>query len=102
MSLNNSQILETRHKILTTHFLKRLHKEFKETECLASLSLGVIHLLREDELRSIIHRIYGDMADKRFGNLKEKSPRELIMIIEDEYYVLDFLLDEIWKDYRFD
>ena len=102
MSSNNSHILETRHKILTAHFLKRLRNEFKENQCLASLSLALIHLLREDELRSIIHRKYGEMSDKRFGNLKEKSPQELIMIIEDEYYILDFLLDEIWKDYRFD
>ena len=101
MSSNNTHFLETRHKILTAHFLIRLRNEFKENERLAPLSVGLLHLLNQEELETIVYRIYGETSDVRFGNLKEKTAQELIMIIEDEYYVLDFLLDEIWKGYRF-
>jgi len=102
MHCNNTDFIETRHKILEVHFFKRLRDEFKGNERLAPLSAALFHLLNQEELEGVVNRVYGETSDVRFGNLKEKTTQELIMIIEDEYYVLDFLLDEIWKNYCFD
>ena len=58
-----------------------------------------IHLLTREELLAILERVYLGEAQQEHPNLLEKTNPELLEIIKDQYYILDYFIDELLEEF---
>ena len=91
--------MKTQHILITVHFLEALRTQSEETEHLAPVHKAFTHLLEKQELVAILQNIYNDEAEFEHPNFTEKTKEELLAIIKDEYYILEYLIEEVWGSY---
>lgn len=90
--------MKIRHAIITVDFLEKL-RQGAENEKLAPISKAHEVLLTNEELVSVIQYMYDGEAEKEHENLNEKTSEELLSIINDQYYILCWMIDEVFGCY---
>lgn len=88
--------MKTEHILITVHFLECLRKQHEESEKLAPIHPAFAHLLDKEELMAIMQQIYNGDTEFEHPNFEDKSREELCVIIKDEYYILEYLIDEVF------
>lgn len=91
--------MKTEHRLVTIHFLETLRKRNENTEKIAPARNAYANLLEKEELITIMQNIYNGEAEYEHPNFTEKSKKELLTIINDEYYILEYLIEEVWGSY---
>lgn len=89
--------ITTEHLLITIHFLETLRKRNEDTEKIAPVRNAYANLLDKEELIIIMQNIYNGEAEYERPGFTEMSKRELLAIIKDEYYILEYLIEEVWK-----
>ncbi len=90
--------MKIRHAIITVDFLEKL-RQGAENEKLALISKAYEVLLTKEELVAVIQYMFEGEAEKEHKNLNEKTSEELLTIIDDQYYILCWMIDEVFGDY---
>jgi hypothetical protein len=91
--------MKTEHRIITIHFLEILRKKCQDNERLNPIKPSYLKLLQREELIKIIELIYDGEGNQAHPNYQEKSSEELLCIINDEYYILWYMIEEVWGKY---
>lgn len=91
--------MKTQHILITIHFLEILRNNHQETEHLAKIREAFAFLLEKKELIAIAQLIYNGEAEKEHPNLHQKTEAELLDLIKDQYYVLEYMIEEVWGAY---
>jgi|GEM_PF-4522410 len=91
--------MKTTEIIVIIHFLERLRKYTENEQLHSPLSRGFEHLLSKEELIRIINHMYDGKGSDEYGNLEKKIPPELLNIIDDEYYILCYFIEEVLGKY---
>ena len=91
--------MKTIEIIVIIHFLERLRKQTENEQLYSPLSRGFEYLLSKEELIQIINHMYDGRGSDEYGNLEGKSSQELLNIIDDEYYILCYFIEEVLGKY---
>jgi hypothetical protein len=91
--------MKTEHILITVHFLEHLRKQHEALEQLAPVQSAFLHLLDRNELLKIVQLMYDGQAEKQHPNLTEKTNEEILTVINDQYYVLWYLIDDVFGEY---
>jgi len=91
--------MKTEHRLITIHFLEALRKQSEDLEKIAPTRNAYAHLLGKEELIIIMQNIYSGEAEYEHPGFTTMSKKELLAIIKDEYYILEYLIEEVWGDY---
>ncbi len=83
--------MKTKQLLLIRHFLVLL-KDQTERELMQSVTPSMTTLLSHMELRAVIDMLFDGEGESEYPNLANMSKEELLNIIHDEYYILDYLL----------
>ncbi len=87
--------MKTKELLLIRHFLEIL-KNRSEKEQLSPISRSM-KLLTKKQLISIIDNMFDGQGEDEYPDLKTKSKKDLLEVIDDEYYILDDLINKIEK-----
>lgn len=88
--------ITTEHVLITIHFLEKLRVEHRDTEALSPMHRAFEHLLSHHELLEILQRMHHGGTAPNISELKTKSKSELLSLIDDEYYILEYVIEEVW------
>ena len=91
--------MKIQHILLTVHFLELFRKQHEQSEKLAPVKTAFLSILDREELLEVVQLIYKGKAEKQHPNLQDTSNEEILMMINDQYYVLWYLIDDVFGGY---
>ena len=91
--------MNARHALIALSFLQKLQEKVKNERFQNPVHPAFETLLNQEELISVIQCMYENEAEIEYPNLKEKSKKELVDIINDDYYILCWLMEEVLGRY---
>ena len=97
-----TKIMETRSIIILQHFLKTLESRCETEKLQDPIAPAFIHLLHREELIEILALLYGnkDQIKEAHPNYENESNEVLLFKhIRDEYYILHYFCEVIFKQY---
>lgn len=91
--------MNTRYAIITISFLERFRKTLEEERLQSPVSTAFTTLLTKEELISVIEHMHEGEATNKYPNLSDLDEAHLLEIIGDEYYILNWLMEEVLGGY---
>ena len=91
--------MKPQHVIITMSFLQRLQKQAKNEQHQSPVHPAFKNLLDKEELMSIIDHMFDGEAEMEYPDLKIMSKDSLLEAINDEYYILCWLIEEVLGSY---
>jgi len=90
--------MKTTEIIVIIHFLEILRKQTENEQLKPITSRGFEYLLSKEELIAIVNHMY-DGKGSGIHDLETKTAHELLKIIDDEYYILCYYIEEVLGRY---